>query len=150
MPETIVIGPLQLRFLRSKHDTGGRLDMFEMTVPPGAQMPVAHYHRDWDETAYGLTGAVTFTVDGVAHDIGPGDTLFIPRGAVHRFDNTSGAVATCLGVLTPGVLGPEYFRELAAAIAALPPGQPPDEAAMGAIMRRHGLIPAPDPAGATR
>ena len=138
MSELITIGPLQVRFLRSKHDTGGSLDMFEMTVPPDAQMPVAHHHRDWDETAYGLTGTVTFTVDGAAHDLRPGGTLFIPRGAVHRFDNRSGAVATCLGVLTPGVLGPEYFRELAAAVA----DGPPDPAAMHAIMRRHGLIPS--------
>lgn len=142
MSETIVTGPLQLRFLRSKHDTGGALDMFEMLVPPDAQMPVAHYHQDWDEAAYGLTGTVTFTVDGTRHDLGPGDALFIPRGAVHRFDNPSGAPATCLCVLTPGVLGPEYFREMGTAVSATPPGHPPDKAAMQAIMRRHGLIPA--------
>ena len=47
-------------------------------------------------------------------------------------------MATCLSVLTPGVLGPEYFRELAALIAA----GPPDEAKMREIMLRHGLVPA--------
>ena len=140
MPEVIRIGPLELRFLRSKHETGGSLDMFEMTVPPEGQMPVAHYHRDWDETVYGLTGTVTFTVDGEAHDIGPGEVLFIPRGVVHGFDNRSGATATCLGVLTPGVLGPEYFRELADLVAA----GPPEEAVVREIMLRHGLVPAGD------
>ena len=140
MPEVIRIGPLELRFLRSKHETGGSLDVFEMTVPPEGQMPVAHYHRDWDETVYGLTGTVTFTVDGEAHNIGPGDVLFIPRGVVHGFDNRSGATATCLGVLTPGVLGPEYFRELADLVAA----GPPDEAVVREIMLRHGLVPAGD------
>ena len=138
MPELIQVGPLQLRFLRSKHDTGGRLDMFEMAVPPGGQMPVAHYHRDWDEAAYGLTGTMTFTIEGKAHDVGPGDAVFIPRGVVHSFDNHSGAVATCLGILTPGVLGPEYFRELSALISA----GPPDEGKMREVMLRHGLVPA--------
>jgi quercetin dioxygenase-like cupin family protein len=138
MPELIRIGPLELRFLRSKHDTGGSLDMFEMVVPPTGRMPVPHYHRDWDETVYGLEGTVTFTVDGTAHAIGPGDTLFIPRGVVHGFDNRSGAVATCLSVLTPGVLGPDYFRELAALVAA----GPPDAAKLREIMLRHGLVPA--------
>ena len=61
MPDTIRIGPLELRFLCDKHDTHGALDMFEMLVPPGGQMPVAHYHRTWDETAYGLEGTLTFT-----------------------------------------------------------------------------------------
>jgi quercetin dioxygenase-like cupin family protein len=137
MTETIQIGGLRLEFLRSKHDTGGSLDMFRMFVPPDGLMPVPHYHRDWDETVYGLEGTVTFTLEGVPHAIGPGDTLFIPRGKVHGFDNRSGRDATCLGVLTPGVLGPEYFREIAAAAAI---GRP-EPAVLREIMLRHGLVP---------
>jgi hypothetical protein len=49
MPETIRLGSIELRFLRDKHDTGS-LDLFEMDVLPEGRMPVAHYHRDWDET----------------------------------------------------------------------------------------------------
>lgn len=138
MPETIDFGTFSLRFLRDKHDTGGSLDMFEMVLQPDGRMPAAHYHERWDETVYGLAGTVTFTVEGKAHDVGPGDALFIPRGKVHAFDNRSDAISTSLSVLTPGVLGPEYFRELAALIAA---GRP-DEAKVHEIMRRHGLIPA--------
>lgn len=136
--ETISIGPLELRFLLSKHETGGSLDLFEMTVPPEGEMPVAHHHRDWDETVYGLTGRVSFTVGGQVRNVGAGDVLFIPRGVVHGFENRSGAEATCLSVLTPGVLGPEYFRELAGLVAA----GPPDETALREVMLRHGLVPA--------
>jgi len=139
MTETIRLGGLALEFLRSKHDTNGSLDLFRMTVPPAGRMPVPHYHRNWDETVYGLDGTVTFTVAGVPHAIAAGETLFIPRGTVHGFDNRSGAEAICLCLLTPGVLGPEYFREMAAAIA----GGPPDPEKMKAIMLRHGLVPAP-------
>ena len=138
MTETIHVGPLRLRFLRDRHQTGGSLDMFEMTCPPDARMPEAHHHRDWDETVYGLVGTITFTVDDRLVDVGPGDTLFIPRGAVHRFDNRSGAEVTCLCVLTPGVLGPEYFRELGAYLAE---GQP-DRARVRDILLRHGLVPS--------
>jgi quercetin dioxygenase-like cupin family protein len=138
MVETIQIGGLQLRFLHDKHSTSGSLDMFEMTVPSGGRMPVAHYHRNWDETIYGLTGAMTFTVEGQPHPVGPGETLFIPRGHVHAFDNTSGAAATCLCLLTPGVLDPEYFREVAALVAE----GAPDMEKMREIMLRHGLVPA--------
>jgi hypothetical protein len=67
--------------------------------------------------------------------------LCIPRGAVHRFDDTSGADATMLAVVTPGVLGPDYFGELALVLASAPAG-PPDLGAIAAIMRRHGLTPA--------
>ena len=114
MSENIQIGSIRMEFLRSNHDTSGSLDLMRMTVPPAGKMPVAHYHRDWDETVYGLEGTITFKVDGVEHAVRPGDTLFIKRGIVHNFDNRSGADATCLAALTPGVLGPEYFREMAA------------------------------------
>jgi len=138
VPEIIEFGSLQLRFLRDKHDTAGSLDMFELVLQPEGRMPVPHYHESWEETVYGIDGTVTYTVEGQDHDVGPGDSLFIPRGQVHGFTNRSGAVARCLCILTPGVLGPEYFRELAALLAA---GQP-DPAKAREIMLRYGLVPA--------
>jgi hypothetical protein len=47
-----------------------------------------------------------------------------------------------LAVVTPGVLSPDYFRELAALVGAAASG-PPDLTAIAAVMRRHGLTPAP-------
>jgi uncharacterized cupin superfamily protein len=85
---------------------------------------------------------VTFTVDGKEIDIGPGQALCIPRGAIHSFDNhgTEDAKAVC--VVTPAAIGPEYFREAAVLINAATGGQP-DRTKMEEIMRRHGLTPAP-------
>ncbi|WP_188579349.1 cupin domain-containing protein [Azorhizobium oxalatiphilum] len=139
MVEIITLGGLELRFLQSGDQTGGCLDMFEMTVQPNARMPVAHHHESWEETIYGLAGVTTFVVGGRDIDIGPGDSVFIPRGVVHAFRNDTQAATSCLCVLTPGVLGPGYFRELAALLAA----GAPDPARMKAIMLRHGLVPAP-------
>ena len=64
MAETIRIGGLELRFFQTKEDTGGSLDLFEMIVQPNARVPVPHYHESWDETVYGLTGALTWRIDG--------------------------------------------------------------------------------------
>lgn len=138
MPETINFGAFQLRFLQDRHGTAGGLDLFEMTLQPEGRMPLPHHHEGWEETIYGLAGTVCFTVEGQEHAVGAGDSLFIRRGQVHGFSNRSGAVARCLCVLTPGVLGPEYFRELAALLAT---GRP-DPAQARAIMLRHGLVPA--------
>ena len=139
MPEVIRIGALELRFLQSKDDTGGSLDVFEMMVPPDARMPVPHNHETWDETIYGVAGVTTWRVDGKDFDVGPGQTVFIKRGIVHGFRNDTQTPATCLCVLSPGVLGPAYFREMAALIA----GGPPDLAKMKETMLRYGLIPVP-------
>jgi hypothetical protein len=72
MPEIINLGSLELRFLQSKDDTAGSIDVFEMTVQPNARMPIPHYHDRWDETVYGLTGTMTFRVDGKDIDLAPG------------------------------------------------------------------------------
>ena len=47
-----------------------------------------------------------------------------------------------LAIVTPGILGPDYFREMAAVLKAAA-GGPPDRAALVEVMRRHGLTPAP-------
>lgn len=139
MAETIAMGGLELRFLQDGAGTGGALDLFEMVVQPGARMPVPHYHESWEETVYGLSGVVTFRVAGQDVPLAPGESLFIPRGVVHGFRNDGPGPARCLCLLTPGLLGPGYFREIAGLLAA----QPPDAVAMAAVMRRHGLVPAP-------
>ena len=140
--ERIRIGPLEIRFLLEGAATAGSLAMFEFDVPANARVPVAHSHDAYEVTIYGLKGVLTWTVAGRAHNVGPGEVLCIPRGAVHRFDNTSGADATMLAVVTPGVLSPDYFRELAALVGAAAAG-PPDMTAIAGVMRRHGLTPAP-------
>lgn len=73
-------------------------------------------------------------------DIAAGDTCFIPRGAVHGFNNLKPASARALAVVTPALIGPEYFREMAAIVNA---GGPPDLEKIEAVMTRHGLVPAP-------
>jgi len=123
-------------------DTGGAIAIHEFAVQPGTQVPAAHSHDEYDETLYGVEGVLTMTVDGVASEVGPGDTLFIPRGVVHRFENAGEVESRTLAVVTPGILGAAYFHEIAAVLAAAQ-GGPPDLAALGAVMRRHGLTPAP-------
>ena len=140
--DDIRIGQLVIRFLLEGTATSGVLAMFEFDVPANARVPVAHSHDAYDETIYGLKGILTWTVEGREHQVGPSEVLCIRRGAVHRFDNVSGADATMLAVVTPGVLSPDYFRELAA-LATAAAGGPPDIAAIAGVMRRHGLTPAP-------
>ena len=140
--EEIRVGPMAIRFLVDGQASAGSVTVFEFDVPAGSRLPAAHSHDGYEETIYGVDGVLTWTVEGVETDVGPGDALLIPRGAVHRFDNTREVGATALAIITPGILGPEYFREIAAVIDGAA-GGPPDLAAMADVMRRHGLTPAP-------
>jgi quercetin dioxygenase-like cupin family protein len=143
--ETIRLGPLAVRFLISGDQATGSVALFELSVPGGQRLTApAHTHDRFEETIYGVEGTLTWTVDGRRIDVGPGQALCIPRGAVHRFDNDSGRDAKALCVITPAAIGPQYFRESAEVINAAA-GGPPDRAKMTEIMLRHGLTPAPPP-----
>jgi quercetin dioxygenase-like cupin family protein len=141
--ELIRIGGLELRFFMSAETTGNALDMFEMIVQPGAKVPGAHFHLEADEAVYGLEGVLTYTVDGVPHQIGPGDRIFAPKGKVHHFVNNGATPAKVLSVLTPATIGPKYFREIAAVVNSA--GGPPDPARIKAVMAKHGLVAAAMP-----
>jgi quercetin dioxygenase-like cupin family protein len=144
--EMIQVGQIGIRFLLESADTNGAVSMFEFTVPAGAKVPVPHSHQHYDETIYGVAGVMTFTVAGKPLDIGPGESCFVPRGAVHGFNNLKQAEAKALAVITPALLGPEFFKESAAILNA---GGPPDIEKLKAVLLKHGLVPAPPP-GVTR
>ena len=140
--DEIKVGELAIRFLVEGEESAGSVAVFEFDVPAGAKVAAAHSHDGYEETIYGVEGVLTWTVEGTPTDVAPGEALYIPRGALHHFDNTQDVDAKALAIVTPGVLGPGYFREVAAIVDAAS-GGPPDLAAIAAVMRRHGLTPAP-------
>ena len=143
--ETISLGPLTVRFLLTGEHTNGSLAAFTLAVPAAQRLAApAHSHDHYEETIYGIAGVLTWTVDGTAIDVGPGQALCIPRGAIHRFDNNGSQDVKALCVITPAAIGPKYFRE-AAEVISTAAGGPPDRTKMAEIMRRHGLTPAPPP-----
>ena len=143
-PADEIIGTkgLTVHFLLTGGESNGSIAAFELAVPGSQRLPApAHSHDHYEETIYGLEGILTWTVNGQAIEVGPGEALCIPRGAVHRFDNNTSEHAKALCVITPAAIGPEYFREAFEVINAAA-GGPPDRAKMLEIMRRHGLTPA--------
>ena len=143
--ETIRLGPLTVRFLVTGENSAGTIAAFEVVVPGAQRLAApAHSHDSFEETIYGISGMLTWTVDGKQIDVAPGQALCIPRGAVHRFDNNTTQDAKALCVITPAKLGPQFFRESAEFINATA-GGPPDRVKMAELMRRHGLTPAPPP-----
>ena len=141
--ETIRLGPLAVRLLITGEHASGSVAVFELTVPSAQRLAApAHSHDHYEETIYGIAGVLTWTVDGNRMDVGPGQALCIPRGAIHRFDNNGSQDVKALCAITPAAIGPQYFREVAGLMRAAA-GGPPDRVKMADIMRRPGLTPAP-------
>ncbi len=135
--EIIRVGQIEIKFLLESGETNGSVAMFEFRVPAGARVPLPHFHEGYDETIYGVEGVMTFTVDGKTVQIGKGESCFIRRGLVHGFNNLSEAGAKALAVVTPALIGPDFFKETAAIVNA---GGPPDLEKIKALLARHGLV----------
>jgi mannose-6-phosphate isomerase-like protein (cupin superfamily) len=142
MHETIRVGEMSVTFLKTRHETDGAFDLFELTIPPLGRAPLPHIHRKYDETIFGVDGNMTWTLSIYGEDkpteIRRGTTLFIPRGTPHFYANYTESPARILCLQTPGIMGPEYYLEVAALFRISPH---PDVAGIGAIMSRYGVVP---------
>ena len=114
------------------------MGMFELSVPPGSNVPPPHSHSKNEECVYVLEGALRYSVGDMTRDLGPGDSMFTPKGTVHQFSNPFSALARALIVLSPDI-GAQYFRDVGSVVNT---GAPPDKASLLAVMARYGLVPA--------
>ena len=133
----IKVGQLGIDYIVDGSDTNG-LGMFELTVPPGSNVPPPHSHSNNEECVYVLAGVLRYSVAGETRDLTAGQTMTTPKGAVHAFSNPFAETARALIVMSPDV-GAQYFRDVAAVVNV---GGPPDKAALVSVMARYGLNPA--------
>ena len=133
----IQVGQLRIRYLIDGSQQA-RMGMFELTVPPGSNVPPPHSHTNNEEIVYVLEGTLRYTVGAETRDLAAGETMQTPKGSVHGFSNPFDAVARALITLSPDI-GAKYFEDVAAVVGA---GGPPDKAALVAVMGRYGLVPA--------
>lgn len=98
----VQIGGLQLRFIVDETESRGSTVAFEFIVPQDAKVPAPHYHETADEIVFGLEGTLTTRVDGKTHEVRAGESVFIPRGAVHHHENLHAGAARVLIAMSPG------------------------------------------------
>jgi quercetin dioxygenase-like cupin family protein len=135
--DVIRVGQLEVRYLLDGTASQG-LGVFELTVPPGANVPPPHSHTLNEEFFYVLEGSMRYTVDDQSRELAPGDWMSTPRGSVHGFRNDGACPARALVMLTPDI-GMQYFRDVGTVVNA---GGPPDRARLLEVMARYGLVPA--------
>jgi quercetin dioxygenase-like cupin family protein len=130
------VGQLGIRYLIDGSESG-TMGIFEITVPPGSNVPPPHSHSHNEEIVYVLEGTLRYTVGTETRDLVPGESMHTPKGTVHAFSNYGNSVARALIVMSPDV-GAQYFKDVAAVIGS---GGPPDKAALVSVMARYGLVP---------
>ena len=131
------IGQLGIRYILDGSATNS-IGLFELTVPPGSNVPPPHSHSRNEECVYVLDGRLRYTVGSTSRDLAPGQCMHTPKGTVHAFSNPFTSVARALIVQSPDI-GEQYFRDIATVTNA---SGPPDKAALVAVMSKYGLTPA--------
>ena len=131
------IGQLGIRYILDGSATNS-IGVFELTVPPGSNVPAPHSHSRNEECVYVLDGRLRYMVGSTSRDLGPGECMHTPKGTVHAFSNPFTSVARALIVQSPDI-GEQYFREIASVVNA---SSPPENVALVAVMARYGLTPA--------
>jgi uncharacterized cupin superfamily protein len=132
---TIKIGQLGIDYIVDGSATQG-LGMFELTVPPGSNVPPPHSHSGNEECVYVLAGTLRYSVGAETRDLTTGQSMRTPKGEVHAFSNPFAETARALIINSPDI-GAQYFKDVA---AVMNKGGPPDKAALLAVMSRYGLM----------
>lgn len=73
----------------------------EARLPAGAATQ-AHYHPQTEEIYYILEGTAQMQIGDELQNVGPGDAIAIPPGAVHQITNTGEATLRFLCCCAPG------------------------------------------------
>jgi quercetin dioxygenase-like cupin family protein len=84
----------------------------EGTWAPEGAAPPKHFHPEQSERFEVLEGVLHARVDGVEHELGRGDTLDVPAGAVHQMWNEGNAPARAVWRTEPAGRTAEWFAEL--------------------------------------
>jgi oxalate decarboxylase/phosphoglucose isomerase-like protein (cupin superfamily) len=102
---------------------GAAVSLMHVVLLPG-QGHERHNHPDSDEILYILTGRGEQMVDDAAEfPVGPGQAIFIPKGAYHSTVNTGWEPLTLLAIYAPA--GAEEVLKELPDHRAVPAGEPP-------------------------
>lgn len=114
-------------FLVTGEQSGGSMFAMDCVVGPGGGPP-PHRHLAEDELFFLYDGEISFDAGGARRLVARGESIFIPRGLAHSYQNTGSGPALMLTVYTPaGMEG--WFREVCIPVAdeaATPPPATPE------------------------
>ena len=96
--------------------TGGRLLVFDLFLPPGGRVPARHVHPIQAEQFTVVAGRLRFTLGRRTVLAGPGETVVVPAGTPHWFGNAGPDMAQARVEVCPA-LRTEELLEASAAMA---------------------------------
>ncbi|MEM8860769.1 MAG: cupin domain-containing protein [Chloroflexota bacterium] len=96
-------------FKATAASTGGAYVAFENFAPAGLKGPPSHLHPKQTETFTVLEGQLTLTMEGKTVTLGPGESVTVPIGVAHTFDNSQGDDVLFQVRLEPALDSEQFF-----------------------------------------
>ena len=110
--------------------------VLETAYAPDSPEPPAHSHPQQDELFEVLAGSVRVRVDGAESDVAEGESIEIPRGAIHQMWNPGETEARVKWTTTPGGRTLEWFEAIDGLWRDAGPDGP-DGARFGELLERY-------------
>jgi mannose-6-phosphate isomerase-like protein (cupin superfamily) len=104
-------------FLETSEETGGTRTLVELEVAPGGKV-TPHYHLTYSEHFKVIEGRLTVEIDGVRHELEPGDEGVAAAGRLHAWSNPGAARSVAHVELRPGSPGFEKALRVVYGLAA--------------------------------
>jgi mannose-6-phosphate isomerase-like protein (cupin superfamily) len=106
----------RITFLQTARDTAGERLEFELELTPDGHVPGAHVHPEQEERFHVLSGRMKFRRGWRRVVAEAGETVVVPAGTVHRFENAGDDVARCRVEVVPA-LDMEHLLETTVELA---------------------------------
>jgi quercetin dioxygenase-like cupin family protein len=120
-------------------DTGGGVEIFDLTGPHGSGPP-PHDHP-WDEAYILLDGKVDVVIGQDTTTVSRGDAVYIPAGTVHAYRIASSSARFIVLTSTAGAA--DFFADMDANVHHMPQDI---DLLMEVTARNHVAVHAPAPA----
>jgi mannose-6-phosphate isomerase-like protein (cupin superfamily) len=136
---TYKLGRIEIAFKACGPDTEGAFTLCETIEPPGSGAGL-HRHPTYDETFIICEGQFDFHVGGKDLKVGPGETLFVPRGTPHGFKCAGPGIGRQLIISSPGGIFETFIAEVVnAQIDSGDPSKPAPAVDFRAIAAKYGM-----------
>ena len=133
------LGRIAIAFKTCGEDTNGAYTLCETVEPPGSGAGL-HRHPTYDETFIICEGRFSFRLGDATMELGPGETVFVPRGTKHAFTCIGSEPGRQLIISSPGGIFEAFIADVVGAMVdSGSPGKPGPAVDFRAIAAKYGM-----------
>ncbi len=136
--KTMRIGHMTFHYKMMAEHTQGAYTVVEALVPPDSGSGL-HRHWSFDEAAFVIEGKFECHVDGKPTTLGAGESVYWPRGVIHKFRGLGPTDGRIQFILSPGRIFEDFFAQVSAAPIQTGSASSGPAVDFRAIASKHGI-----------